>query len=95
MPKIEFIKNRPPLVVEKGANLMKALLESGIPVASSCHGQGVCSKCRIQIIAGGEHLSSETEFERTLRQRLHIKPEFRISCQTQVLGDIVIDASYW
>src|SRR4029077_13494468 len=95
MPRIEFVKDRPAIVVERGANLMRALLDNGLPVASSCHGQGVCSKCRIHIIAGAENLSPETEVERALRSRLHIKPELRISCQTQVNGDVVIDTSYW
>jgi ferredoxin, 2Fe-2S len=95
MPKIEFVKKRPALTVERGANLMKALLDSGIPVASSCHGQGVCSKCRVQVIAGRENLSIESEFEKSLRTRLRLKDDFRISCQTTVNGDILIDTAYW
>ncbi len=95
MPKIEFTKKHPPIVVAKGANLMKSLLDHGVPVASSCNGQGVCSKCRLRIVSGTEKLTPENEFERTLRDRLHIKKEFRISCQAQVLGDITIDADYW
>ena len=95
MPKIEFVKKNPPLTVPHGANLMKALLENGIPVASSCHGQGVCSKCRIQIAAGGENLSPESDFERGLKQRLRLTGDLRISCQTIVNGDILIDTAYW
>lgn len=95
MPKIEFMKNRPPLTVPHGANLMKVLLAGGLPVASSCHGQGVCSKCRIRILAGAENLSPENEFERSLRERLHVPHDMRISCQTEVLGDILIDTTYW
>jgi 2Fe-2S ferredoxin len=95
MPRIEFVKDRPAIIVERGANLMRALLDNGLPVASSCHGQAVCSKCRIQIVAGAENLTPQNEFERTLRERLHIDPELRISCQTQVNGDVVIDTPYW
>jgi len=95
MPVIEFVKNRPALTVPRGANLMNVLLDNGIPVASSCHGQGVCTKCRVKIIAGIEHLSPEGEFEKSVRTRLRIPADMRISCQTTVHGDILIDTAYW
>jgi len=95
MPLIRFAKNHPDIEVEKGANLMKSLLQAGLPVASSCHGDGVCAKCRIIIVEGHENLSQINSLEQMLRDRLKIPREARISCQTQVLGDIRIDASYW
>jgi 2Fe-2S ferredoxin len=95
MPRIRFAKGRPEIVVPEGANLMRALLDSGIPVASSCNGDGVCAKCRIRIAQGADHLSKETDLEATLRERHEIPKETRISCQTHVLGDITVDASYW
>jgi ferredoxin, 2Fe-2S len=96
MPKIEFAKkNRSALQVENGANLMGALLEGNVPVASSCHGEGVCSKCRIQILQGQENLSPANEIELFLRDRNQIPAGQRISCQTQIFGDILIDTGYW
>ncbi len=74
---------------------MKALLAAGLPVASSCQGDGICAKCRIQIVEGAENLSPPNPREQILRDRLRIAREYRISCQTTVLGDIKIDASYW
>ena len=74
---------------------MKALLAAGLPVASSCQGDGICAKCRIQIVEGAENLSPVNPREQILRDRLRIPREYRISCQTLVLGDIKIDASYW
>lgn len=95
MPVIRFVKDKPDIVVEKGAFLMKSLLDAGLPVASSCHGDGVCAKCRIIIVEGSENLSPVNSVEQMLRDRLKIPREMRISCQTQVLGDIRVDASYW
>lgn len=95
MPVIRFVKNRPELHVEHGAVLMKSLLDAGLPVASSCHGDGICAKCRITIVEGAENLSKINSLEQMLRDRLRLPREIRISCQTQVLGDITIDASYW
>lgn len=95
MPTIRFVKNYPDLQVETGAVLMKELLKAGLPVASSCHGDGICGKCRIQIVRGSENLSKINALETLVRERLKVPREYRISCQTQVLGDITIDTSYW
>lgn len=95
MPTIRFSKSRPELTVTEGANLMQALLEGGLPVASSCRGDGVCGKCRIEIVEGRKNLSPETELEKFLRERHSIPKEMRVSCQTHVLGDVAVNASYW
>ena len=96
MPVIRFAKNYPSLTVASGASLMKSLLDAGLPVASSCHGDGVCAKCRITVLEGAlEGLSAVGPVEQMLRDRLKIPREVRISCQTKVVGDVLIDTSYW
>lgn len=95
MPKIHFVKNRPSLEVEAGANLMQSLLAAGLPVASSCHGDGVCAKCRIQIVDGLQNLSKINDLEHTLRDRNRLASDQRISCQSFVMGDITVDTAYW
>lgn len=74
---------------------MEALLEGGLPVASSCSGDGVCAKCKITVLAGMENLSPENEIESFLREKNNIPKNQRISCQTRVLGDVKVDTSYW
>ena len=96
MPLISFKKNiHVPVEVPSQTNLMTALLEAGLPVASSCDGDGVCAKCKIAIIEGAENLTSENATELFLRETNKIPKDVRISCQTQILGDITVDASYW
>jgi len=41
LPKITFRKKFSPLEVPPGKNLMEALRDAGIPVASSCDGDGI------------------------------------------------------
>ncbi len=74
---------------------MQSLLTGGLPVASSCRGDGVCGKCRIEIVDGREALSPETDLEKFLVERHSIPKGSRVSCQTQVLGDLTVNASYW
>jgi 2Fe-2S ferredoxin len=95
MPFIRFVKKIPELSVTMGANLMDELLLAGLPVASSCHGDGICAKCRVRVVSGAENLSKIGAIEEIVRDRLKIPREYRVSCQTQVLGDVVIDTSYW
>ncbi len=95
MPKIKFVKNKPDLEVPLNANLMAALLAAGLPVASSCGGEGVCSKCRIKIIEGEKNLSAPNDTELILKEQNSLGRELRISCQVEVLGDVTVDASYW
>jgi 2Fe-2S ferredoxin len=92
---IKFIKNKPSIEVPVGANLMRSLLSAGLPVASSCDGDGICSKCRIKIIEGPQNLSIPNDTELILKEQNSIGKEFRISCQTEVLGDVTVDATYW
>ena len=96
MPIVRFAENKyPEFEVPTGASLMNSLLEQNIPVASSCHGDGVCSKCRLRILAGNENLTPENETEVDLKDRNGLGGDLRISCQVQVLGDLTVDASYW
>ncbi len=74
---------------------MQVLLEAGLPVASSCYGEGVCAKCRLIVVEGPQNLSPENETEVFLKESNKIPNEMRISCQVQVLGPITIDATYW
>ena len=95
MAKISFIKKMAPITVENGSNLLTALLNAGIPVASSCYGDGVCAKCRLEIIQGMENLSEEKEIETFLKQKNKMEKSQRIACQVKLSGDIVVDATYW
>ncbi len=74
---------------------MESLLSSGHPVASSCHGDGVCAKCKITVVSGAKNLSAENPTEEFLREKHNLPANVRISCQVQIKGDIVVDATYW
>ena len=95
MPKIQFKKDFPAIEVEAGDNLMQSLLAADRPVASSCYGRGICSKCRVQVIEGMENLNPESNLEKELKKKNELGADLRISCQCSVNGDIVIDTGYW
>jgi ferredoxin len=107
MAKITLRKEReksataPSIEVEKGANLMQSLLSHGKPVASSCYGKGICSKCRVQVVEGSENLSKPNALEKMLREKLKdtrqaLAENERLSCQTRLLDEeVMLDTGYW
>lgn len=95
MATITLNRSRLPVASKPGQSLMESLLSAGLPVASSCQGEGICGKCSIRILSGRENLSPENDLERRRRKELSIPEGERLSCQTQVLGDILIDTPYW
>lgn len=96
MPWIRFAKkNRPDIEAELGSNLMQSLLDQGVPVGSSCGGQAVCGKCRVQILEGGKNLSIPRADEKIISEKLGIPGDERLSCQAMLKGDILVDTTYW
>jgi 2Fe-2S ferredoxin len=95
MPKIKLAKSGRILEAPMGANLFAFLNDMGVPVASSCGGEGVCTKCLVNVLEGQENLTIENELEIDMRD-IHDSPRsYRMSCQTEVNGDITIDTEYW
>lgn len=96
MAKIEFIKNISPIRLQKPTNLMQALQQNNVPVASSCGGEAVCAKCVVKVIAGEFSLSSKKKQEtECLAQHAVYDSNARLSCQCMVMGDVKIDTDYW
>ena len=95
MSKIQFLKNNRTIIASSDKTLMTMLLENNIPVASSCHGDGVCGKCKLNILNGSGNLSQPTELELILAAKYELNSRQRISCQTFVNGDVTVDATYW
>lgn len=87
--------------VPHGTSVLQAARDLGVDVDSVCGGHGICSKCMVRPSFGdhskhGIHadegaLSPANAVERAYEAKRGIKPGHRMSCQTQVLGDIVID----
>lgn len=95
MAQVKFIKNKPAFEISSDVILMDAVMAQGIPVASSCGGDGVCGKCIVKVIEGKENLTPENDTELFLREQYNLSADTRVSCQTKVNGDVTIDTNYW
>ncbi len=91
MPAIKIPQKNKIISVESGKNLMDALLEAELPVASSCHGQGVCSKCFVTVSPIGTH----TELELKTLEKNKLDLSKRLCCQIFVTNDLSVETTYW
>jgi uncharacterized 2Fe-2S/4Fe-4S cluster protein (DUF4445 family) len=84
-----------------GTPLLQAARALGVDVDSVCGGRGLCGRCQIRI-AEGEfakhgirseqgHVTAFGEVEARYRSRKGMATSHRLSCQTCVLGDVVVD----
>lgn len=80
------------ITVSVGANLMQALLKAGLPVASSCLGDGVCGKCRLSI-RGKVNIANDLELQ-TLSKN-NSDPDQRLACQVIVVEQVTVETTYW
>lgn len=95
MPFVTFQKAHKRIEVPVGTTLFQAALSAGLPVASSCQADFVCGKCHMEIIAGGDNLSPQTEHELKLLRKENAPEKNRISCQAKVQGDCTVATTYW
>lgn len=86
LPQINLI-----LEAHEGENLMDLLIHHQIPVASSCQGDGVCSKCAVRVLPVGQPSELETK---TLK-RNNLDENYRLSCQYRIKEDISVETGYW
>lgn len=92
MPKVTVPQKNLVLNCLVGENLMDVLIAAGIPVASSCLGEGICSKCAVQMKPLG--VSSELEIKTMTRNRLD-QTNHRLCCQVFVMEDLIVKTRYW
>jgi 2Fe-2S ferredoxin len=96
MPKVNIPQKNMTLDAEPGSSLMHTLLSAQIPVASSCDGEGICSMCRVQILATDSNSIVEpNDLEKGTLQRNNCEPGDRLSCQVLVTVDMSVRTKYW
>jgi uncharacterized 2Fe-2S/4Fe-4S cluster protein (DUF4445 family) len=85
------VRNRT-IRIRKGVNLFEALMSFGLMLRSDCGGHGRCGKCRVIVGPNGKQLTSQPdETERKILKEEGLVDGFRLSCRTQVYGDIDVE----
>ena len=95
MPTVEFLDAGKKIECGQYANLRKvALLHDvevykGIDQLANCRGNGLCGTCVMEIVEGLENLSPKHRREQKCIKLIGKPANYRLSCQTQVMGDVV------
>ncbi|MCC5840774.1 MAG: (2Fe-2S)-binding protein [Opitutales bacterium] len=75
-----------------GTRLLDVLLDHKCSVMMACGGQAICATCHVYIEQGKEHLNPISDREkRTLGLITGANPHSRLSCQTQICGEGVVE----
>jgi adenylate cyclase len=69
--------------LQRGATILEASRQAGIPHVSVCGGRGRCSTCRVRILAGLDQLPPPDANELKVLHRVGAPPNVRLACQTR------------
>ena len=67
--------------------VIELIHENGIDWMHACGKKGRCTTCKMIVVSGQDHLSSETERELFFRNQDRLKPNERLACQSTLLSD--------
>ena len=90
MPKVTFHYSGQVKTVEagEGQTILQIALDAGIPMEHACGGNGFCTTCMCKVKEGMTNLSPRNEREENMG--VTEDPD-RLSCQSEVKGDVEID----
>jgi uncharacterized 2Fe-2S/4Fe-4S cluster protein (DUF4445 family) len=85
----------------RGTQLLQAARTLGVDVDSVCGGRALCGRCQVLVMEGdfpkhgvsshADHLSPLSAVEQSYSERRPLPPGHRLSCSTEIRGDLVID----
>lgn len=67
--------------VSRGDSLFQCGEQMGIHIPTSCHKNGKCRECLVEVTKGMEHLNPRSAVEQ------HLSDPFRLSCQAHITAD--------
>ena len=93
--RVRFEPSQREVRVPAGTALIEATRRAGLPIASACGADGVCGRCGLEILAGGETLPEETAREVAIKRQNTVDEHLRLACRVTVSADLVVTAQYW
>jgi len=74
----------PAVAVPAGATLLAAIQRAGHDWRHACGAKGRCTTCRLQVLAGAEHLTPRTEPELRYLAAGRLLAHERLACQVRL-----------
>lgn len=91
MPSLTFQPLGVTVQVRPGTTILAAAHQNDIFLRSVCGGNAMCTTCRCKVITGADALSPIARHERKRLAEVYAVKEARLSCQAEVIGDVVVE----
>jgi len=91
MPTVTFQPMGAAVEVKPGTTILMAAEQGNVFLRHVCGGKAMCATCRCKVVAGGENLSPMARHEQKRLKELYAPVGVRLSCQTEVRGDVVVE----
>lgn len=91
MPLVTFIQQNGQITKVEASNgdkILSIALDNGIPMEHACGGNGFCTTCLCKVKEGMQNLSPRNDNEENMGI---VNDPDRLSCQTEVRGDVMIE----
>lgn len=77
-------------IKNKGDTILETALQNNFPLYHLCGGNARCTTCRVVVTNGLGNISERNERERTIADRKGWSDEIRLSCQSEIFGNIEV-----
>jgi len=84
--KITFEPDGKQIKVKKGGNLLRAAVQAGIFIHSSCGGDGVCGRCKVIIKDGQFHTEPTGRISKDEKDKGYV-----LACLTSIQGNLTVE----
>ncbi|MGB9627862.1 MAG: ASKHA domain-containing protein [Thermodesulfobacteriota bacterium] len=85
--RILFLPDLKEIEIEEGASLLEAAKRAGIYIQSLCGGEGVCGKCRLQVVQGKSKIDPSFI---SFFTKGEIEKGYVLACQTPIKEDLKV-----
>ncbi len=85
--KVLFLPDLKEIEIERDTSLLEAARQSGIYLPSLCGGEGVCGKCRVQILKGAVKIDKNSI---TFFNKEEIAKGYVLACQTRIKENLEV-----
>lgn len=93
--RVTFIPLAKAAEAKRDETILDVARRAGVPLGNSCGGIGVCSRCKVRVVAGAENLTAPTSVEARFASARGFAADERMACQAVVTGDCEVTTAYW
>jgi uncharacterized 2Fe-2S/4Fe-4S cluster protein (DUF4445 family) len=91
LPSVTYLPSGVRIACDDGDTVFGVARTAGIPISTACGAKATCGLCRVKIISGEAHTSPLNDVEKKHLGNVYFITKMRLSCQTAVRGDVVVE----